>query len=633
MFYGDMDPITLNAFTKMVTNARTMQTQWLERHRGSDPNGDPRRDLDAECGYPTHQWTSEEYHDLIMREPLACLCNEIYPLESWQVLPQIYEVEDEDVETDLELAWLELPRNIGYDDSENAEKNYFVQEEGSSIYATCLCADILCGEGRHGAILIGLKDGKRLDEPASYKKDQRITFLQAFPEYLCRVTSFEMDDKSPRFGMPATYDITFADPREATGSSVAENYTTQTVHHTRVVHIVDRWHTATPSRVFAIPRLRVLRDPLLDIRKLRASDPEMYYKAAFMGLHFGTHPQLGADVFIDTEALKDMYEEYVNGLQRGVFTNGMTVDPLAPTISDPDPHFLLQVQNICAKTRVPKRTMLGSEIGERSSEEDKIRWNGRLRSRHHGHNTPSILAPLINRFIWLGCLPKPKKEVRAFWPDIATQTDAEKATALLTKTQAYAAYVAGNIAEIIPPLEYMTKIDTFDKETAEAIIEAAEELQIEQAEEDQALADEMGLEPEIEGFTKPEPDPIELEREKAKAKAQFSRNSEYTTEENDFLERVLGNCGGPGSGVPGPCPSGMSDDKDVHTGLTNYAKKKFKEESDVKVRETAGVLWLSWHRSGTDVKGAPKARASYPIGTRAMGAKYLKSEIERLHKE
>lgn len=503
LFYGGHDPITLNRVEALVNNLRTMQGAWL-RDRGRGPEDDRRRNLDDECGYPSQEWASEDYKDLINREPLACLCNELYPVESWSVLPNIYETEDAERGTEFETAWDELPQGMG------AERSHYGMEQGNPLYATMLTADILAGEGRHGGILLGVQDGKMLSEPAVYRKGQRLAWVRAFPEYLCRVTSFDMDEKSRRFGMPLSYDVTFSDPRDTATTGINENYTTTTVHWSRVVHIVDRWHKASTSANFADPRLRVVRDPILDVRKIRGSGAEGYYKACFVGLHFGTHPSLGADVDVQIEQLRDMYEEYVNGLQRGVFTNGMQVDQLMPGVVDPNPHILASLQAISMLLRIPMRILMGSERGELASGDDKIKWAARNNSRRHGHNTPNIVVPFVNRLINLGILPVPKEGFRVWWPEQETMTQKEKAEVLLTRTQAYAQYVANDIQAIVPPLDYMTKFDTMDEETATSIIEASEEIQAEQEAEVQKQADELGLVPDLtaEGFREPPPEPV-----------------------------------------------------------------------------------------------------------------------------
>lgn len=550
MFFGGPDPITLNRMEAMVNNFRTMQGEWLRR-RGEGPEGDRRRNYSDEFGYPDHEWNAEEYRDLINCEPLACLANELFPIESWGIPPSVYETEDEGTDTDFEIAYRELPKHFG------GEPSYFAMEQDTSLLATYLCADILAGEGRHGVIILGVKDGKDLSEPCTRKKGQRLKWVRALPEYLARVSSFDTDPRSDRIGLPETYEVTLSDPKNNTGQGINENHTTTAVHWSRVVHIVDKWHTAPTSANFAVPRLKVPRDCILDYRKARGSSAEGYYKACFVGVHFGTHPQLGADVNVNIDSLKDMWEEYQNGMQRALFTNGMAVDQLTPAVIDPNPFLLAQLQAVCLLLRVPMRILMGSERGELASGDDKIKWNNRLASRQGGHNTPNIIVPFVNRLINLGILPEPKEGYRVWWPPMSSLTPEQQATVLLTKTQAYAQYVMNDLQSVVPPLDYMTKFDDLTKPEAEAIIEAAEDLQLDLEEEAQERADELGLVPDMseEGFKEPPLDPDEenaraVELEKAKAKARKPPVRNQTGEE--FVEAVL-NCGGPG-GKPGPCP-------------------------------------------------------------------------------
>lgn len=506
LFYGGPDPITLNRMESLVTNLRTLQEERFSR----SIEADKRRDLDDECGYPKHEWSSQEYYDLIMAEPMAAIVNALYPLESWQVSPSVFEDEDAENATEWEEAWDALPQMLGI------EPSYHAGEQGSLIYSFLQTADILSGVGRHGVILIGLKDGRGLTEPATPRKNQELTFLRTFPEHQARVSQFQLDKNLPRYGWPEQYAIQFANPNTLQTGEINEPTSTEYVHWSRVVHLADDWHEASASALFAWPRCRAVRNPLLDIRKIRGSSAEIYYKGGFGGHHIGTHPSLGGDVDVPFDEVKDMYEEYINGLQRAFVTSGMQVDPLAPDTTDPTPYMLTQIEAIAMKMRCPKRKLIGNETGERATEDDKKSWNGVIQSRNHRYVTPKVLCSFINRLINLGVLPKPRdKGYRIYWPDIYALSGMEQADILLKRTQAYSAYVSGGVEQMVPPLDYMTKFDNMEEEEAKAIVEAAEQLAEEQWEEDKATADEQGLVEEVEGFKEPTPDPIEMVKAKA----------------------------------------------------------------------------------------------------------------------
>lgn len=536
MFYGGPDPITLNRMEAMVNNLRTVSMEW-ERRRGGAGGIDPRRNIWEECGYPADNLSAEEYKDLVDWEPIAAVVNDIYPLESFQSIPEVYEIENGKIQSAWERAWYELPLRMG------REESYFDAQYSCGLAPDLLCADIVSGISRYGVLLIGLNDQLDLEEPAfndrwwegqgastaspnpkrdRYDPKRQVTFLRSFPEHLASIDAVVEDGRDRRAGWPEYYSITFHDWSESSGlSSIAESSRLSTrVHWTRVIHLADRWHTATSSPVYAIPRCKPVLHPILDIQKVRGGSAEMYWLAAFMGLHFGTHPQLGADVDVDVEGLKDMYEEWRNGLQRAIYTNGMFVDNLSPQSVDPKPFIEVHVDAIAIKTRTPKRILAGSERGELASGDDKKKWNNRLDSRNRLHVDPNLNQALPNRLVNLGVLPRPEQGLKVFRPDLSVLSEDERAKVLLTKTQAYAAYVQSGMNQMVPEFDYMTSFDDMDEDAAQVIIDRAGEAQLEAEEEAQALADEHGLEPAPpEGFQKPEPDPVELERAKAEARA------------------------------------------------------------------------------------------------------------------
>lgn len=460
LFYGGPDPITINKMEALVQNVRTLMRETHSRIGRVDP----RRDLDAECGYPEYL-TVDEYADLISKEPVAQLVNSIYPIESWKTQPKIYDSDDPDVITPFMEAWNNLPTQMGI------EPSHHIQDSNNVLWPFLLNADILSGWGRYGVILIGFDDGKELSQPCVPRKGMKINFLQAFPEHMASISSFETDRKSRRVGLPTMYQVTFSDPFKQSNRDVNESYTTEYVHYSRIVHLTDRWHTESSSRVFAVPRCEPVLHPILDIRKVRGASAEMYYKGAFPGVHFGTHPQLGPDVDVNKEDLQDMYEEYINGLQRAIWTTGMTADSLAPQVVDPTPQIVVQLEAISIKTRTPKRVLMGSERGELSSADDRKDYNGKLMARQALHNGPCIAAPLVDRLINMGVLPKPRSPgYRHWWPDLASLSEAEKADILVKRTQAYGIYSSQGVDSQVPPRYYMTGFDQMSEEEADSII-------------------------------------------------------------------------------------------------------------------------------------------------------------------
>lgn len=341
------------------------------------------------------------------------------------------------------------------------------------------------------------------DRPA--RPGRRLLFLRAFDESLVQIVRYEWNVRSPRFGMPVMYRITLNDPREQ-HSGIGLPLATVFVHWSRVIHLADN---LSSSEIFGVPRMRPVLNRLLDLRKLYGGSAEMYWRGAFPGVSLETHPQLGGDVNVDVATTRDIMEQYMNGLQRYLLLTGMSARTLAPQVVDPTSQIQVQLEAICIQLGIPVRVFKGSERGELASSQDDASWNDRLRSRQNQYITPRIICPFLDRLIAMGVLPEPEG-YSIEWPDLDSLNDRDKAAIALQKTQALAAYVAGQVEAVMPPLDFLTRILGLEAEEAAEILEgAAKALEEEQAQHE-VMAQEQGFEPvPPPGFKKPDPEPTE----------------------------------------------------------------------------------------------------------------------------
>lgn len=340
------------------------------------------------------------------------------------------------------------------------------------------------------------------EQDKAAKKEKKLLFLRAFDESLVQVVRYEWNIRNPRFGMPVMYRVTLHDPREQ-HTGVGLPLATVFVHWSRVIHLADSSANAGSSEIFAPPVMRPVLNRLLDLRKLYGAAAEGYWKSCFNGLSYETLPALGGDVSIDIPALKSMHEAYDNGLQRALFTSGMTVKTLAPSVVDPTSQIAVQLEAICIQLGIPIRVFKGSERGELASSQDDASWNDRLNQRRLYYNTPRIIVPFIDRLIQVGVLPEPEGYT-VEWPDLDSLSDSDKATIANTKTMALSAYVQGGVEALIPPIDFLSKIIGFDEEEAQQILDDAEKATEKQQQEQDDLADEHGMVPDIEGWQHPE---------------------------------------------------------------------------------------------------------------------------------
>ena len=372
---GPNDPVTnveevhaLNELRQTIENVTSARQGFLDKFM------DPRRSINDECGFPDTGSidVNDHYKQLYQREGVATRVVEIMPDECWSMSPELKEDSNLEEDTPFEAAFKDMSRGL-------RGRSWYVGGEGSPFWELLRRADILSGIGLFGVIFLGIDDGLEPQEPvesvdseSGTAKEAKLLYGRAFDQSLVEVTTTEQDKENRRYGQPTMYTLTLNDPSSL---SVTTSGTTNTikVHWTRVVHIADNLGS---NDLYGDPRMRPVLNNLLSLRKLYAGSAEMYWRGAFPGLSFESHPSLGGDVKFDPAKLKDAAENYMNTLQRYIQTTGFNVKSLAPQVVAPTEQIDVQLDVICIKITVPKRIFVGSERGELASSQDTKSWNG-----------------------------------------------------------------------------------------------------------------------------------------------------------------------------------------------------------------------------------------------------------------
>lgn len=509
----------------LVGNAVFSRTAWLQKLL------DDRRNINHECGYPEENPDAEKYRRLWERDCIASRVVNLLPRECWQTQPEVFETEDER-ETPFEQSWDDLPNQL-------RGNSQYRGNEGNPIWEALARLDELAGIGHYGVLLLGLDDGKELSEPVegvietgsasrvsnrfpdvrgrewngepwglvsnAKPKSRKLVYLRPFPEHLAQIISWETNPTSPRWGQPTAYLLTFNDVSQS--GSVGAPMASRQVHWTRVIHLPS--DPIAGDEVAGTPRMRPVLNRLMDLQKIYAADGEGFWKSAISILALETHPQLGGDVQVDSAANKNAMEQLMNGLQRWAQFSGMSLKTVSPNLLDPRSHIEVHIEAICIEKGCPVRIFKGSERGELASGQDESTWTDRVKARQNLYCIPRAVVPLTDRLLLAGVLVPPGEDgYRVFWPDLANQSDADKATVANTLTTAITAYVGGNGEALMTPRDFMVHVLKFPDDVVESILDAAEAAQIEKEEEQAALAAEQGLDPNAPppGFARPEPE-------------------------------------------------------------------------------------------------------------------------------
>lgn len=470
-----------------------------------------------DCNWPTtSEITIPMLKESFDRNPFGSKCVELFPKECWQVLPIVYETDDLETETEFEQGLRKVCQTL-------QGESWFDDINQMTLWSYLKDLDIKAGIGTFGIMLLGFSDGRKLNEPvkgidkngmmpARKKKtiigdkaeedsedsssldinnidfvmggftevptatgyglakteEIELQYVRVFDETRVKITQWEQDKASRRYGQPLMYAIDLYDPTTVQSASVETvNVTSIDVHWTRVLHVADG------GVVFGTPRQRPVLNVLLDLQKLLGASAEMYWRGAFPGLSIETIPQLGGDVKVDAVALREQMTSYQSRLQRYLALMGMTAKSLAPQVVDPTKQIMVQVQALCAKLSCPVRKFLGSEMGELASSQDDSVWNDRLRERQRMFITPHIIVPFINRLIMCGVLPEPER-YQVWWPDLETADSVKMAEVGLKKTQSLVQYIQGDGETIFPLRFFFTKILGLTEPEAQFVLEQAQ---------------------------------------------------------------------------------------------------------------------------------------------------------------
>jgi len=422
----------------VIMAALSILTSRLGLGRSLGMSYEGKRDLYEALGYPK-DIGFKDYEGMYRRQDIAKTIINIKPGVTWSKFPEV--TEDEKEETKFEAEWRDLVKK--------RKVLHFLEK-----------VDRLSGIGQYGVVVLGLKDGKTLDQPASQVKE--LIYLNCYHNGNVEIKKYEKDATSPRFNQPNEYEIEI---------EIEDGKTEKkTVHWTRVVHIAE---DVCEGESTGTPRLEAVFNRLLDIEKITGGSAEMFWRGAYPGM------ALEADndtVIKDPKAIEDEMDEYLHGMRRYLRLQGMEAKPLSPTIADPSKHYDIQISSISAETRIPKRILLGSERGELASNQDERAWLMHIEVRRVKQAEPNILRPFIDRLIELGVLSEPEDGYTVKWEPLLVMSEKERADITKIKTETFVSYANSIGADtLLPPEIFFKKLMDFTQEEIDQINETIKE--------------------------------------------------------------------------------------------------------------------------------------------------------------
>ena len=283
----------------------------------------------------------------------------------WGTMPWIIEGEEQQDATKL-TAWEQglqalLPEDI-WAKFEEADKRRLV--------------------GRYSALILRVRDGKKLKEPVS----GRYGLADVIPVWAnsLKVSEWNLDSSQENYGTPKMW-----------------QYTAELENGTKTLEDVH------PDRVFilgdfsrdSIGFLEPAYNAFTNIEKVEGGSGESFLKNAARQVVTSFDKEIDLNGIatmygVTIEQLQEKFNEAARALNQGIdsmlITQGATTTPIQSTIADPSPTYSVNLQTVSAALDIPSKILVGMQTGERASTEDQKYWDARCQSRRERELTPDI---------------------------------------------------------------------------------------------------------------------------------------------------------------------------------------------------------------------------------------------------
>lgn len=371
------------------------------------------RDYYRVLGYKD-QISLTDYHERYERGDIAARIVDLPGQDTWRNPPMISEGGDD--ETEFARAWRAMATRL-------------------KVWAMLSRVDKLAGIGTYGVLLIGAPGDPARPLGTFGGQPEAVRYLRPFAETNATIQDTDLDRKSPRFGLPKVYNLSFDQGDD------------MLVHHSRVVHVADN---KLDDEVHGVPRLKKVWNRLDDLTKIVGGASEAMWLNMRRGTMFTTQDgfRLSGDD-ADVEQRQDMIRRYVHDMARILVLEGMEATDLGTSNVDPRGAYEVIISQISAATNIPQRVLIGSAQGElAAAEQDTKIWYDYIASRQVSWAEPDVLRPLIDRFIKHGFLPAPMGDYHIGtktdkgqwkWPSLWQVSEVEAAAIAMNRGQSIAA--------------------------------------------------------------------------------------------------------------------------------------------------------------------------------------------------
>jgi len=391
------------------------------------------RDMYEVLGYDK-KLDIDDYRGKYDRGDIATRIIELAPHDSWSKHPIITDSPDSPDKTDFQKKFEKLAESV------NLFNNFMGVDIGQRI-------------GEFSALFIGVSergDDDTIKKPLGqddFNNVSDIGYVSPFTQEQVKWKlgkDMGMEPTDARYNYPVYYSLNFAD----LDSDDDEDDDWRTVHWSRVIHIANG---RLGSELKGRPELQSVYNRLDDLEKVLGSSAEMFFTGADRKFHLNVEEGKGD---IPDEMLKRQDKEMqrlVHDLTSHIKTTGSELNVIGG--EDPDPSGIIEqeIKFLSAGTGVPQNKLIGNEMGERATTQDRKNWFDSIRSRQNNFCGPDIIRPFIDRLIIVGVLPKPNEGTYTIqWQDLFTLNRKERAELELKRSKVVAKLAPQGNIDLFP---------------------------------------------------------------------------------------------------------------------------------------------------------------------------------------
>jgi hypothetical protein len=316
------------------------------------------------------------------------------------------------IERTVLKTWSTTPRFQEDTDPEETPNEKLVRDHLASIrfWQRVTEADRRSMVGGYAGVILRVADGKTWEEPLRANNGGVEALVEIIPAWRSQLTveTWDTDQRSDTYGQPLMFYFREIEvPQDNVPESSNPKYRQVKIHPDRVVIF------SKDGTVEARSSLAAGYNALMDCEKISGAGGEGFWKIAKASPYI----EIDKDVSLDElakgmgvksdevlEKMNDQLDDYQKGFDQMMLLHGLKATNPQIILPSPEHFFGTSLQIFAASFLIPVKILVGSQTGERASQEDGKEWVAVCTARRDDSVIP-VIQEVLTRLMTFGLLP------------------------------------------------------------------------------------------------------------------------------------------------------------------------------------------------------------------------------------